>query len=174
MFPPKPRRGWHGVFETMPTKTRTSFFRFWDVDVSAFRDVLVCTLSMYTVRLRSKPRALLGAYVPRSGRIYCDVRNIKVFLHEASHHVVELHMPHLYKTARGRAVEEAVADIAAAVAAMRLETPRGIGWQLIEMGLRLKPCSKLRLDRDGDPYLPNSCILGALKAKPELILNIFS
>jgi hypothetical protein len=157
----------------MPAKTRTSFFRFWDVDASAFRDVLVCPLSMYVARLRSKPRALLGAYVPRSGRIYCDVRNVEVFLHEASHHIISLHMPHLYKTARGRAVEEAIADIAAAVAAMRLEAPRGAGWQLIEMGMRLKTCSKLRLDKDGDPHLLNSCILAALKAKPRLILNLF-
>jgi hypothetical protein len=157
----------------MPAKTRASFFRFWDVDASAFRDVLVCPMSIYTVRLRSKPRVLLGAYVPRSGRIYCNVRNVEVFLHEASHHIISLHMPRLYKTARGRAVEEAVADIAAAVSAMRLEVPRGAGWQLIEMGLRLKPCSKLRLDRDGDPHLSSRCILTALKAKPKLILNLF-
>jgi len=157
----------------MPAKTRTSFFRFWDVDVSAFRDVLVCPLSMYVARLRSKPHALLGTYVPRSRRIYCNVRNVEVFLHEASHHIISLNMPHLYKTARGRAVEEAVADIAAAVATKKIPVSRGVGWQLIEMGLRLKPCSRLRLDRDGDPHLPNSCILAALKAKPELILNIF-
>ena len=157
----------------MPVKTRTSFFRFWDVDASAFRDVSVCPLSMYVARLRPRPRALLGAYVPRSGRIYCDVRNVEVFLHEASHHVISLHKPRLYKTVHGRAVEEAVANIAAAVAAMRLEAPRGVGWQLIEMGLRLKPCSRLRLDRDGDPHLPNNCILAALKAKPKLIFNLF-
>ncbi len=163
-----------GVFEKMSVKTKTSFFRFWNVDVSAFRDVLVCPLSMYTVRLRHKPYAPLGAYVPRSRRIYCDVHNVAVFLHEASHHIVSLHMPYLYKTPRGRAVEEAVADIAAVVATKRVPMPRGVGWQLIEMGLRLKPCSKLRLDKDGDPQLSNKCILVTLKAKPKLILTLFS
>ncbi len=158
----------------MSVKTRASFFRFWNVDVSAFRDVLVCPLSMYTARLRHKPYVPLGAYVPRSLRIYCDVQNTKVFLHEASHHVVSLHMPHLYKTPRGRAVEEAVADIAAAVAVKRMPVPRGVGWQLIEMGLRLKPCSKLHFDEDGDPQLSDKCILAILKAKPRLILDLFS
>ena len=168
-----PRRGWQRVFEKMSAKSGTSLLRFWDVDVSAFRDVVVCLLSMYVTWSRSKPHMLLGAYVPRSRRIYCDMHNIKVFLHKASHHVVSLHMPHLYKTARGRAIEEAVADTAAAVAVREILAPRGVGWQLIEMGLRLKPCSKLRLDRDGDPHLQNNCILTALKAKPRLILNLF-
>jgi hypothetical protein len=164
--------GWHGVFEKMPSKIKTSFFRFWDVDVSAFRDVVVCPLSMYAARPRPEPHALLGVYVPRSRRIYCDARDVEVFLHEASHHIVSLRMPHLYKTPRGRAVEEAVADIAA-VAAKKISTPRGVGWLLIEMGMHLKPCSKLRLDRDGDPRLSNRCILAALKAKPKLILKLF-
>lgn len=158
----------------MSVKTKASFFRFWDVDVSAFRDVLVCPLSMYTTRLRHKPYAPLGAYVPRSQRIYCDVQNTKVFLHEASHHVISLHMPHLYKTARGRAVEEAVSDIAAVVAARGVSAPRGVGWLIIEMGLRLKSCRKLHFDEDGDPQLSNRCILVALKAKPRLILGLFS
>jgi hypothetical protein len=50
-------------------------------------------------------------------------------------------MPSLYKTARGRAVDETVADIAAAVATKMVSVSRGVGWLLIEMGLRLKPCS---------------------------------
>jgi hypothetical protein len=83
-------------------------------------------------------------------------------------------MPHLYKTARGRAVEEAVSDIAAAVATEKMSVPRGVGWQLVEMCLRLKPCSKLHFDEDGDPLLSNRCILVALKAKPKLILDLFS
>jgi hypothetical protein len=165
--------GWHWVFEKMPSKIKTSFFRFWDVDASVFRDVLVCPLSMYAARLRVKPRALLGAYVPGSRRIYCDVRNVEVFLHEASHHIASLRMPHLYKTARGRAVEEVVADIAAAVAVRRMPVPRGVGWLLIEMGLRLKPCRRLRFDRDGDPRLSNRCILAALKVRPEFVLKLF-
>jgi len=153
----------------MPAKTRTSFFRFWDVDVSAFRDVLVCPLSMYVARLRSKPHMFLGAYVPRSRRIY----NIKVFLHETFHHIVSLHMPHLYKTARRCAIEEAVADIAAAVAVREILVHRGVGWLLIEMGLRLKPCRRLHPDEDGGQRLSNRCIMAALKAKLELVLKLF-
>jgi hypothetical protein len=156
----------------MPAKSR-SFFRFWDVDTSAFEGVLVCPLSMYTARLRLKPLALLGVYVPRSQRIYCDMRDAEVFLHEASHHIVTLHMPHLYKTPRGRAVEEAAADIAAAVSVMRLEVPRGVGWRLIEMGLALKHCRKLHFDKDGDPVLGHRCILAAVRARPRLITRLF-
>jgi hypothetical protein len=76
----------------MSAKSRT-FFRFWDAEVDSFADVTVCPLSMYTARLRLKPLALLGVYVPRSRRIYCDVRDAEVFLHEASHHVISLHRP---------------------------------------------------------------------------------
>ena len=167
-----PRRGRLRVFERMPAKSRT-FFRFWDVNMSVFEGVLVCPLSMYAVRVRLKPLALLGVYVPRSRRIYCDVRDSEVFLHEASHHVVSLRMPRLYRTPRGRAVEEAVADIAAAVSAMRLEVPRGVGWRLIEMGLALKHCRRLRFDEDGDPILGRRCILTALRARPKLVTRIF-
>jgi hypothetical protein len=156
----------------MSARSRASFFRFWDVDASAFRDVLVCPLSTYAALTRFKFHTLLGAYVPRSRRIYCDVRNVEVFLHEASHHVVSSHMPRLYKTARGRAVEEAVADIATTVAVREMSVPRGVGWLLIEMGLRLKMCRRLRPDEDGDPRLSNRCILAALKAKPELVLKL--
>ncbi len=81
-------------------------------------------------------------------------------------------MPSLYKTARGRAVEETVADIAAAVATKRVSVSRDVGWLLIEMGLRLKLCSKLRFDGDGDPHLSSRCVLTPLKAKPKLILNL--
>jgi hypothetical protein len=166
-----PRRGRLRVFEKMPAKSKT-FFRFWDADTPTFRDVLVCPLSMYRTAL--KPLTLLGAYVPRSKRIYLDdMRNTKTFLHEASHHIVTLHMPHLYKTLRGRAVEEAVADIAAAVSVMKMQVPRGAGWSLIEMGLRLKQCRKLHFDKDGDPILEQRCILTALRAKPKLITRIF-
>ena len=156
----------------MPAKSR-AFFRFWDAEVDSFADVAVCPLSMYTARLRLKPLALLGVYVPRSRRIYCDVRDAEVFLHEASHHVISLHMPHLYKTPRGRAVEEAMADIAAAVSVMRLEVPRGVGWRLIQMGLALKHCRRLRFDEDGDPILDQRCILSAIKARPRLITRLF-
>ncbi len=173
-FPPKPQTGRLRVFEKLPTKTKTSFFRFWDADASVFRNVLVCPLSVYVARMRLKPCSLLGAYVPRSRRIYYDMRNAEVLLHEASHHIITLRMPSLYKTVRGRAVEEAVADIAAAVATEKMPVPRGVGWQLIEMGLRLKSCSKLRFDEDGDPQLSNKCILAALKTKPRLILTLFS
>jgi hypothetical protein len=128
---------------------------------------------MYTVRIRLKPLALLGVYVPRSRRIYCDIRDSEVFLHEASHHIVSLHMPRLYKTPRGRAVEEAVADIAAATAVRKLEVPRGVGWSLIEMGLRLKQCRRLRFDEGGDPILERRCVLTALRARPRLIIRLF-
>ena len=64
-----------------------------------------------------------------------------------------------------------VADIAA-VATKRVSVSRGVGWLLIEMGLRLKPCSKLRFDGDGDLHLSSRCVLTALKAKPKLILNL--
>jgi hypothetical protein len=167
-----PRRGRLRVFERMPAKSRT-FFRFWDADMSMFEDVLVCPLSMYAVRVRLKPLALLGIYVPRSRRIYCDPRDSEVFLHEASHHVVSLHMPHLYRTPRGRAIEEVVSDIATIVATRRLEVPRGVGWMLIEMALRLKSCRKLLFDADGDPYLSSQCILLAIKARPKLITRLF-
>jgi hypothetical protein len=76
-------------------------------------------------------------------------------------------MPHLYKTARGCAIEEAVADIAATVAARKMPAPRGVGWLLIEMALRLKLCC--RLQPDGDPRLSNKCIVTALKAKPDVL-----
>jgi len=99
------------------------------------------------------------------------MRDTKTFFHEVSHHVINLHMPSLYKTAWGRAVEETVAHIAA-VATKRVSVSRGVGWLLIEMGLRLKPCSKLRFDGDGDPHLSSKCVLTALKAKPKLILNL--
>jgi hypothetical protein len=82
-------------------------------------------------------------------------------------------MPSLYKTARGRAVEEAVADIAATVAVRRLKVPRGVGWLLIEMGLRLKQCRRLRFDEDGDPVLGHRCILAAVRARPMLITHLF-
>lgn len=92
---------------------------------------------MYTARLRPKPLALLGAYVPRSRRIYCDMRYSEVFLHEASHHVVTLSMPSLYRSARGRAVEEVVSGIAAVVSMKKMQVAPGVGWMLIELGLRL-------------------------------------
>jgi hypothetical protein len=101
------------------------------------------------------------------------VRDVKTFLHEASHHIVTLRMPHLYKTVRGRAVEEAVADIAAAVSAMKMQVSRGAGWSLIEMGLRLKQCRKLHFDKDGDPVLGHRCILAAVRARPRLITRLF-
>jgi hypothetical protein len=127
---------------------------------------------MYRTAL--KPLTLLGVYVPRSKRIYLDdMRDTKTFLHEASHHIVTLHMPHLYKTPRGRAVEEAVADIAAAVSTMKMQTPRGVGWSLIEMGLQLKSCRRIHFDEDGDPCLSVRCILLAIKAKPRLIIRLF-
>jgi hypothetical protein len=156
----------------MPAKSRT-FFRFWDAEVNLFADVTVCPLSAYR-GLPLKPLTLLGAYVPRSKRIYLnDIHDYRTFLHEASHHVVTLRMPHLYKTPRGRAVEEVAADIAAAVSAMRLEVPRGVGWRLIEMGLALKHCRRLRFDEDGDPILDQRCILTALRARPKLVTRIF-
>jgi hypothetical protein len=166
-----PRRGRLRVFEKMPAKSR-AFFRFWDTDVSAFKDVLVCPLHMYAAKMRRKPLSLLGVYVPRSKRIYYE-HDAKTFFHEASHHVLSMHMPRLYKTARGRAVEEAVADIAAAVAVRRLNVSRGVGWRLIEMGLALKHCRRLRFDEDGDPILERRCILTALRAKPRLITRLF-
>jgi len=156
----------------MSAKSRT-FFRFWDAEVDSFVDVTVCSLSAYR-GLSLKPLTLLGAYVPRSKRIYLDnIRDYRTFLHEASHHIVTLRMPHLYKTARGRAVEEAVADIAAAVAVRRLDVPRGVGWSLIMAGLMLKSCKKLRFDEDGDPNLSTQCILLAIKARPRLIARLF-
>jgi len=167
-----PLRGRLRVFERMPSKSRT-FFRFWDAEVDSFVDVIVCPLSAYR-GLPLKPLTLLGAYVPRSKRIYLDdIRDYRTFLHEASHHIITLRMPRLYRTPRGRAVEEVVSDIAAVVAIRKLEVPRGVGWILIELGLRLKPCRKLLFDADGDPYLSSQCILPAIKAKPELITHLF-
>jgi len=168
-----PRRGRLRVFERMPRKSEV-FFRFWDADATTFSGVLVCPLSIYAFRMSLKPLTLLGVYVPRSRRIYLDnMRDYRTFLHEASHHVITLKMPHLYKTPRGRAVEEAVADIAAAVAVRRLDMPRGVGWSLIEMGLKLKSCRRLHFDEDGDPNLSTQCILLAIKARPRLITRLF-
>jgi hypothetical protein len=147
-----PRRGRLRVFRNMPAKSG-AFFRFWDAEVDSFAGVTVCPLSAYR-GLPLKPLTLSGVYVPRSRRIYLnDMRDAKTFFHEASHHVITLRMLSLYETARGRAVEEAVADIAAAVAVRRLNVPRGVGWLLIEMGLRLKQCRRLHFDEDGDPNL---------------------
>ena len=100
------------------------------------------------------------------------MRNSEIFLHEASHHIVTLRMPSLYRTARGRAVEEVVSDIAAVVSMKKMQVPPGVGWMLIELGLRLKPCRKL-LFTDGDPYLSSQCILMAIKARPKLIARLF-
>jgi hypothetical protein len=170
VYLPKPRRGWQKVFRKMPVKSRI-FFRFWDAELNLFVDVAVCPLSVYR-GLPLKP--LLGIYVPKSRRIYLgDLSDGKTFFHEASHHIVSQRMPRLYKTARGRAVEESVADIAAVVATRKMPAPRGAGWRLIEMGLRLKPCSKLRFDGDGDPHLSSKCVLAALKTKPKLIISLF-
>lgn len=160
------------VFRKVPAKSRT-FFRFWDTDMEMFADVLVCPLSIYMSRISFKPSRLLGVYVPKSKRIYCNTRDIKTFLHEASHHIITLRMPYLYETMRGRAIEEATADIAAAVSVMGLEVPRGVGWRLIAMGLALKHCRRLRLDEDGDPVLDRRCILTALRASPKLVARIF-
>jgi len=168
--PPKPRRGRHRVFRTMPAKSRT-FFKFWDADVDLFRDVEVCPLS--NINLPFKPLTLLGIYDTTYRRIYLDdLRDIRTFFHEASHHVVTQRMPQLYSTHRGRAVEETVADIAAAVAVKKMPVPRGVGWLLIEMG-QLKSCRRLYFDKDGDPHLSSRCILNALKAKPGLIYTLF-
>ena len=160
------------VFEKTPKKTKV-FFKFWDVDVSMFSDVLVCPLSMYAAKMKLQPLSLLGVYVPRSRKIYCEPFDVRTFFHEASHHIVTQRMPRLYKTARGRAVEEAVADIAAAVAVRKLEVPRGVGWSLIMAGLTLKSCKKTRFDEDGDPNLSARCILSAIKARPQLITRLF-
>jgi len=112
--------------------------------------------------------------VPRSRRIYLDnMRDYRTFLHEASHHVITLKMPHLYKTPRGRAVEEVVSDIATVVSMKKMRVPRGVGLMLIELGLRLKPCRKLLFDDDGDPYLSPKCILSVIKAKPKFITRLF-
>lgn len=147
----------------MPAKSGT-FFKFWDTDIGQFKEVKVCPLP--------QQRDLLGMY--DDGRIYLsNMRDLKTFFHEASHHVVTIHMPQLYTTPRGRAVEEMVADVAAAVAVKRVPVPSGAGWRLIEMGLRLKSCRMLKFDGDGDPYLASKCILAALKAKPKLILSLF-
>jgi hypothetical protein len=156
----------------MPKKSGI-FFTFWDVGVDLFKDVEVCPLSRFS-GLPLKPLTLFGLYDTRDRRIYLDdIRDVRAFFHEASHHVITQRMPHLYDTPRGRAVEEAVADIAAAAAAKMVSVPRGAGWLLIEMGLRLKPCRMLKFDEDGDPYLASKCILTALKAKPKLILSLF-
>ena len=166
-----PPRGRHRIFRNAPTKSAV-FFRFWDADIEMFRDVEVCPLSEHR-GLPFKPLTLLGIYEAKYKRIYLDdMRDVKTFFHEASHHVITLRMPSLYSTPRGRAVEETVADIAATVATKRVSVSRGAGWLLIEMGLRLKPCSKLRFDGDGDPHLSSRCVLTALKAKPKLILNL--
>ncbi len=144
-----------------------SFFKFWNSDPDVFANVLVCPLSTY----RRLPLKSLRIYVPRSGRIYLDnMRDTKTFFHEASHHVNFAYAIAI-QNRPGRAVEKTVADIAA-VATKRVSVSRGVGWLLIEMGLRLKPCSKLRFDEDGDPHLSSKCVLTALKAKPKLILNL--
>jgi len=167
--PPKPQRGRLRVFRTMPAKS-TSFFRFWGSDPDVFADVLVCPLSAY----RRPLPTLWGAYIPKSRKIYLgNTRDVKTFFHEASHHIITLRMPSLYRTPQGRAVEETVADIAAAVAIKRVPVPKGVGWSLIEMG-QLKSCRKPQFDEEGDPYLPGKCILSALKTRPKLILKIFS
>lgn len=172
VYPPKPQRGRHRVFRNMPAKSKT-FFKFWDADIGVFRDVEVCPLSKYRGML-FKPLTLLGIYDTAHRRIYLDdLRDVKTFFHETSHHIITQFMPQLYKTHRGRAVEEAVADIAAVISVKKMWVPRGVGWSLIEMGLQLKSCRRLYLDEDGDPHLSNKCILNTLKAKPRLVLSLF-
>ncbi len=53
--------------------------------------------------------------------------NVKIFFRKASHHVAALYAPHLCRTARGYAVNEASADIAAAAAVELNDVPRGVG-----------------------------------------------
>jgi hypothetical protein len=102
-----------------------SFFRFWNSDPDVFAE-LVSPLSTY----RRPPLKLPRIYVSRSGRIYLDnMRDTKTFFHKASHHVITLYMPSLYKTARGRAVEETVADIAA-IATKSGQCPETLGGYL--------------------------------------------
>jgi len=126
---------------------------------------------MYTGRLKFKLSSILGVYVPRSKRIYYD-HDAKTFFHEASHHVLGMRMLSLYKSARGRAIEEVVSDIAAVVSVKKMHVPRGLGWMLVELGLRLKPCRKL-LFVEGDPYLSSQCILLAIKTRPRIITHLF-
>jgi len=62
-------------------------------------------------------------------------------------------------------VEEAVADIAAAVAVKDVQTPRNVGWVLIGLSCRFD---------ENDLFLPDDCVLTKLKKSPELILTLFS
>jgi hypothetical protein len=160
------------LLRRMPARAE-AFMRFWDINAEAFADVSVCPMDLYRrngggVLALS---AIWGLYDEHSGTIYLrhpPAFSPEVLFHELSHHVLYLHMPSLYSTARGRAVEELVADIAARAAVRRIPVPPGTGWRLVRMGMMLKRC---RAERKRGRLSP-LCPLWRYKAKPSLLLKI--
>ena len=156
----------------MPARAK-AFAVFWSVDIELFADVSVCPMDLYRggggVLALS---AIWGLYDERSGTIYLrhpPAFSPEVLFHELSHHVMYAHMPTLYSTARGKAVEELVADIAAKAAVRRIPVPPGTGWRLVKMGMSLKRC---RFEGERGRLSP-LCPLWRYKAKPSLLLKSF-
>jgi len=152
----------------MPARTR-AFIQFWDVNIEQFADVSVCPMDLYRggggVLALS---AIWGLYDERKHAIYLrhpPAFSPEVLFHELSHHVMFIYMPSLYSTARGRAVEELVADIAARAAVRRIPVPPGTGGRLVRMGVMLKRC---RAER-GRGRISPLCPLWRYKAKPSLL-----
>jgi len=156
------------LLRRMPARTR-AFIQFWDVNIEQFADVSVCPMDLYRggggVLALS---AIWGLYDERKHAIYLrhpPAFSPEVLFHELSHHVMFIYMPSLYSTARGRAVEELVADIAARAAVRRIPVPPGTGWRLVRMGVMLKRC---RAER-GRGRISPLCPLWRYKAKPSLL-----
>jgi hypothetical protein len=156
------------LLRRMPARAR-AFIQFWDVNIELFADVSVCPMDLYRggggVLALS---AIWGLYDERNGTIYLrypPAFSPEVLFHELSHHVMFIYMPSLYSTARGRAVEELVADIAARAAVRRIPVPPGTGWRLVKIGMSLKRC---RVEGERGRISP-LCPLWRYKVEPSLL-----
>ena len=160
------------LLRRMPARIKV-FTQFWDIDAKLFADVCVCPMELYRgegAAALALSAAIWGLYDERKQAIYLRHSpsfSPEVLFHELSHHVMFTHMPRLYSTVRGRAVEELVADIAAKAAVRRIPVPPGTGWRLVRMGMVLKRC---RVEGERGRLSP-LCPLWRYKARPSLLKN---
>jgi len=82
-------------------------------------------------------------------------------------------VPHLHSDVHGRAVNEALTDIEAAVAVELSDVPRGAGWSLIEAAEQ-GPCREVVHHAYLGLRLSERCILSQIRCRPELVLGLFS
>jgi len=156
------------LLRRMPARAR-AFIQFWDVGIELFAGVRVCPMEHRGGGGAAVlAPAVWGLYDERKHVIYLrhpPAFSPEVLFHELSHHVLFAYMPSLYSTARGRAVEELVADIAAEAAVRRIPVPPGTGWRLVKMGMSLKRC---KVEGEGGRLSP-LCPLWRYKARPILL-----